>query len=63
MLLEIGGGWYAGSLAIMTDAAHLLTDIAAMLLSLFAMWLASRPANTYMSFGYHRYHIQILQSE
>jgi zinc transporter 2 len=38
----------------MTDAAHLLTDVAAMLLSLFAMHLAGRPANKTHSFGYHR---------
>lgn len=54
MIVEIVGGWFAGSLAIMTDAAHLLTDVAAMLLSLFAMFLARRPANETMTFGYHR---------
>jgi zinc transporter 2 len=53
-VVEIIGGFYAGSLAIMTDAAHLLTDVAAMLLSLFAMWLTNRPANSKSSFGYHR---------
>jgi len=54
MIIEIIGGWWAGSLAIMTDAAHLLTDVAAMCLSLFAMYWARRPANTKMTFGYHR---------
>jgi len=54
MVLEIVGGYIAGSLAIMTDAAHLLTDVAAMLLSLVAMHLASRPANKSHTFGYHR---------
>lgn len=38
----------------MTDAAHLLTDVAAFLLSLFAMWLASRAKTDEMSFGFHR---------
>jgi len=54
MIAEIVGGWIAGSLAIMTDAAHLLTDVAAMLLSIFAMHLSSRPADHVMTFGYHR---------
>jgi len=54
MVAEVVGGYYANSVAIMTDAAHLLTDIGAMLLSLFAMWLAARPATSGMSFGYHR---------
>jgi len=54
MVGEIVGGYLAHSLAIMTDAAHLLTDIAAMLLSIFAMHLAKRPADRYMTFGYHR---------
>ncbi|MGH0141166.1 UNVERIFIED_CONTAM: hypothetical protein FKN15_027451 [Acipenser sinensis] len=38
----------------MTDAAHLLTDFASMLLSLFSLWMASRPATKTMSFGWHR---------
>jgi len=54
MVGEIVGGYLAHSLAIMTDAAHLLTDIAAMLLSVFAMHLAKRPADRHMTFGYHR---------
>ena len=53
-VIEVLGGFYAHSLAIMTDAAHLLTDIAAFLLSLFAMWLASRPKTDEMSYGFHR---------
>eukprot|EP01112_Ceratiomyxa_fruticulosa_P018804 TRINITY_DN6067_c0_g1_i1.p1 TRINITY_DN6067_c0_g1~~TRINITY_DN6067_c0_g1_i1.p1 ORF type:complete len:449 (-),score=103.35 TRINITY_DN6067_c0_g1_i1:174-1520(-) len=51
---EVVGGYFANSLAIMTDAAHLLTDIGAMLLSLFAMWLAARPPTAEMTFGFHR---------
>ena len=39
---EIIGGFYAGSLAILTDAAHLLSDVAAFMISLFAVWLAER---------------------
>ncbi|OUC42969.1 hypothetical protein D917_02610 [Trichinella nativa] len=47
-------GYFAGSLAIMTDAAHLLTDLASFLISLFSMYVASRPATRRMSFGWHR---------
>eukprot|EP01113_Clastostelium_recurvatum_P018039 TRINITY_DN2128_c0_g1_i5.p1 TRINITY_DN2128_c0_g1~~TRINITY_DN2128_c0_g1_i5.p1 ORF type:complete len:441 (-),score=119.67 TRINITY_DN2128_c0_g1_i5:48-1337(-) len=54
MVAEVVGGYVANSLAIMTDAAHLLTDIGAMLLSLFAMWIASHPPTSQMSFGFHR---------
>lgn len=48
------GGYMAHSLAIMTDAAHLLTDFASMLLSLFSLWMSSRPATKTMNFGWHR---------
>ncbi|KAL1228853.1 Proton-coupled zinc antiporter SLC30A2 [Trichinella pseudospiralis] len=54
MAAEIIGGYFAGSLAIMTDAAHLLTDLASFLISLFSMYVASRPATRRMSFGWHR---------
>ncbi|XP_021056455.1 zinc transporter 2 isoform X1 [Mus pahari] len=54
MIGEIIGGYLAQSLAIMTDAAHLLTDFASMLISLFALWVSSRPATKTMNFGWHR---------
>ncbi|KAM9976299.1 hypothetical protein ACTFIR_010140 [Dictyostelium discoideum] len=54
MVGEIVGGYFANSLAIMTDAAHLLTDIGAMFLSLFAMWISQHPPTSSMSFGFHR---------
>ncbi|KAI6218853.1 Zinc transporter 2 [Aphelenchoides fujianensis] len=54
MICEVVGGVWAGSLAIITDAAHLLTDLASMLISLFSLYLASRPASQRMSFGWHR---------
>nr|AKN21628.1 slc30a-8 [Schmidtea mediterranea] len=54
MIGEIVGGAMASSLAIMTDAAHLLTDFASFMISLFAIYLASRPATKRMSFGWHR---------
>eukprot|EP00122_Pirum_gemmata_P003685 Pgem_evm1s3335 len=54
MIGEVVGGYLSGSLAIMTDAAHLLSDFASMLISLFALWLAGRPATSKLTFGYHR---------
>lgn len=53
-VLPFLGGALASSLAIMTDAAHLLTDFASFLISLFAIFLAGRPATQMMSFGWHR---------
>ncbi|KAF6111464.1 solute carrier family 30 member 2 [Phyllostomus discolor] len=54
MIGEIIGGYLAHSLAIMTDAAHLLTDFASMLISLFSLWMSSRPATKTMNFGWQR---------
>ncbi|CAM5167958.1 unnamed protein product [Eretmochelys imbricata] len=51
---EVIGGYLSHSLAIMTDAAHLLTDFASMMISLFSLWMASRPATKTMNFGWHR---------
>ena len=54
MILEIVGGILANSLAIATDAAHLLTDFASFMISLFSLYVASRPSSTSMNFGWHR---------
>ena len=54
MLIEVVGGILSNSLAIATDAAHLFTDIASFMISLFSIWLASRPPTERMSFGWHR---------
>ncbi|XP_022109146.1 zinc transporter 2-like isoform X2 [Acanthaster planci] len=54
MVGELVGGWISGSLAIMTDAAHLLSDFTSFLISLFALWIARRPPTAKMSFGYFR---------
>ncbi|KAM4873501.1 proton-coupled zinc antiporter SLC30A2 [Thomomys bottae] len=54
MIGEVIGGYLAHSLAIMTDAAHLLTDFASMLISLFSLWVSSRPATKTMNFGWQR---------
>jgi len=51
---EAAAGWYANSLALLTDAAHNLTDALALGLSWYAHRLASRPAHAGKTFGYHR---------
>ncbi|KAM6280440.1 putative proton-coupled zinc antiporter SLC30A3 isoform 1-T1 [Porphyrio hochstetteri] len=54
MVGEVIGGYLAHSLAIMTDAAHLLTDVGSMSVSLFSLWVSTRPPTKTMSFGWHR---------
>ncbi|XP_050345291.1 zinc transporter 2-like isoform X2 [Nymphalis io] len=54
MIGEIVGGYLSNSLAIATDAAHLLTDFASFMISLFSLWVASRPATRRMPFGWYR---------
>lgn len=54
MVIEFFGGWIAGSLAIMTDAAHLLSDLSGFLISMVSLWIALRPADRTLTYGYHR---------
>ncbi|XP_063041646.1 proton-coupled zinc antiporter SLC30A2-like [Engraulis encrasicolus] len=54
MIGEILGGYFAGSLAVMTDAAHLLVDFMSFIISLVSLWLSSRPATYKLSYGWHR---------
>jgi zinc transporter 2 len=51
---EITGGYLSGSLAIMTDAAHMFSDVAGFMISYGAIYMSNRPASFEMSFGYHR---------
>jgi len=53
-LTELIGGFYTNSLALLSDAVHLLTDLAAIGLSLFALWIAARPAQGGKTYGYLR---------
>jgi cobalt-zinc-cadmium efflux system protein len=57
MFAEAIGGWFANSLALLADAGHMLTDVAAMSLTLAAIWFASRPATARKTFGYYRLEI------
>uniref|UniRef100_A0A2C9KC23 Zinc transporter 2-like n=1 Tax=Biomphalaria glabrata TaxID=6526 RepID=A0A2C9KC23_BIOGL len=54
---EMVGGLLAHSLAIISDAAHLLTDFASFMISLMALYLAHRPATKKLSFGWYRIEI------
>ncbi|KAH6766021.1 hypothetical protein C2S52_017004 [Perilla frutescens var. hirtella] len=54
MVIEVVGGLKANSLAILTDAAHLLTDIAGFSISLFTVWVSGWKATPEHSFGYNR---------
>ncbi|XP_032298780.1 zinc transporter 8 [Coturnix japonica] len=58
MVAEITGeylcGQIAGSLAVMSDAAHILVDLTSFLISLFSLWLASKPPTKQLTFGWHR---------
>jgi cobalt-zinc-cadmium efflux system protein len=53
-LAELLAGLYANSLALLADAAHMLTDLSALSLSLFALRIAARPATDEKTFGYLR---------
>ncbi|XP_008244211.1 PREDICTED: metal tolerance protein 1 [Prunus mume] len=57
MGVEIAGGIEANSLAILTDAAHLLSDVAAFAISLFSMWAAGWEATPRQSYGFFRIEI------
>ncbi len=57
MIVEAIGGWLTNSLALIADAGHMLTDVAAMTLTLASFWFASRPATARKTFGYYRLEI------
>ncbi len=57
MVVEAVSGWIANSLALLADAAHMLTDVGAIVLALFASWIAQRPANARKTYGYLRLEI------
>eukprot|EP00898_Chlorokybus_atmophyticus_P001610 jgi/Chlat1/244/Chrsp1S03143 len=57
IIAEVVGGILANSLAIITDAAHLLSDVAAFAISLFALWASTLKATPKHSYGFHRLEI------
>jgi cobalt-zinc-cadmium efflux system protein len=57
MIAEAVGGWWTGSLALLADAGHMFTDVAALALALTAVWFSARPATSKKTFGYYRLEI------
>ena len=57
MAVEAVGGWLAGSLALLADAGHMLSDTAALALAWVAFRVARRPHDEKRSYGYHRFQI------
>ncbi len=57
MVIEVVGGLLTGSLALLADAGHMLTDVAGICLSLFAIWFASKPPTPSNTYGYVRLEI------
>ncbi|GHH03068.1 cation transporter [Comamonas sp. KCTC 72670] len=56
-LAEAVGGWLTNSLALLSDAGHMLTDVSALALSLVALWFAGKPADVKKTYGYYRMEI------
>ena len=54
MTIEIIGGYLANSIAIMSDAAHLLSDLLGFLISIISIYISRKVAKNNMSYGYHR---------
>ncbi|MFB0517379.1 MAG: cation diffusion facilitator family transporter [Candidatus Neomarinimicrobiota bacterium] len=54
MLVELGGGLVTGSMALLSDAGHMFTDVGAIGLALFASWLALKPKDPRRTYGYLR---------
>jgi cobalt-zinc-cadmium efflux system protein len=57
LVVEVVGGLVTGSLALLADAGHMLTDVAGIGLALLAIWFAGRPATPERTFGHHRFEI------
>lgn len=57
MLLEFFGGLLTNSLALLSDAGHMLSDASSLFLSFLAIWFASRPPSANKTYGYYRFEI------
>ena len=54
MILEAASGFYTGSLALLSDAAHMLTDVFALSIAYFALWFSVKPPTLNKTFGFYR---------
>lgn len=57
MFAEVAGGLISGSLALLADAGHMLTDFASLVLAWFALRLARRPATWRRTYGFDRFSV------
>lgn len=57
LIVEVIGGLWTGSLALLADAGHMLTDVAGVGLALLAIWFAEKPASPERTYGYYRIEI------
>ena len=56
-IVEVVGGFLTNSLALLADAAHMLTDVGGLGLALFATWMSQKPATQAKTYGYYRVEI------
>ena len=56
-IIEVVGGILTNSLALLADAAHMLTDVFGLGLALFATWMSQKPATPEKTYGYYRFEI------
>lgn len=54
MSVEITGGILSGSISILSDAAHMLSDVLGFVISMVSVWISTLPADSQYSYGYHR---------
>ncbi|NUO62951.1 MAG: cation transporter [Gemmatimonadaceae bacterium] len=57
LVAEVIGAFVSNSLTLLADAGHMLTDVAALSLSLFVAWISRRPATPEKTYGYWRWEI------
>jgi cobalt-zinc-cadmium efflux system protein len=57
LVVEIAGGFISNSLALLADAGHMLTDVAALSLSLFVAWFSRQPVTPQKTYGFLRWEI------
>jgi len=57
LIVELIAAWLSGSLALLSDAAHMFTDVAALAIALAAIRIGQRPADSKRTFGYYRLEI------
>ena len=57
LVVEVVGGLFANSLALLADAGHMLTDVAALALSLFVAWFSRQPSSPQKTYGYLRWEV------